>query len=168
MSVSIIPSFGCWLSTAKSRPSCDCKSGKCSGANIRVGVWNWRSRHGHRIASLPGKAERTLGVLSMGERWVNTGYCFTREDGEPMHPDSITSWLSNFSKKHGLPHINPHKFRHTQASILINEGVDIVTVAKRLGHKQVTTTENIYAHALAKADAEANAVVASVLFKKKA
>lgn len=106
--------------------------------------------------------------LQMGERWVNTGYCFTREDGEPMHPDSITSWLSKFSKKYGLPHINPHKFRHTQASILINEGVDIVTVAKRLGHKQVTTTENIYAHALAKADAEANAVVASVLFKKKA
>lgn len=88
--------------------------------------------------------------LQMGERWVNTGYCFTREDGEPMHPDSITSWLSKFSKKYGLPHINPHKFRHTQASILINEGVDIVTVAKRLGHKQVTTTENIYAHALAK------------------
>lgn len=79
--------------------------------------------------------------LRMGERWVNTGYCFTRENGEPMHPDSITSWLNKFSKKYGLPHINPHKFRHTQASILINEGVDVVTVAKRLGHKQVTTTE---------------------------
>lgn len=114
------------------------------------------------------RKEQSIMRLQMGERWVNTGYCFTREDGEPMHPDSITSWLSKFSKKYGLPHINPHKFRHTQASILINEGVDIVTVAKRLGHKQVTTTENIYAHALAKADAEANAVVASVLFKKKA
>ena len=103
------------------------------------------------------RKEQTIMRLRMGERWVNTGYCFTRENGEPIHPDSITSWLNKFSKKYGLPHINPHKFRHTQASILINEGVDVVTVAKRLGHKQVTTTENIYAHALAKADAEADA-----------
>ena len=87
------------------------------------------------------RKEQTIMRLRMGERWVNTGYCFTRENGEPMHPDSITSWLNKFSKKYGLPHINPHKFRHTQASILINEGVDVVTVAKRLGHKQVTTTE---------------------------
>lgn len=111
------------------------------------------------------RKRQSLLRLRMGERWVNTGYCFTRENGEPMHPDSITDWLSKFSKRYDLPHINPHKFRHTQASILINEGVDIVTVAKRLGHKQVTTTENIYAHVLAKADAEANEVVASVLFK---
>ena len=85
-----------------------------------------------------------------------------------MNPNSITDFLRKFSKKYDLPHIHPHAFRHTQASILISEGVDVVTVAKRLGHKQVTTTENIYAHALAKADAEANEVVASVLFKKKA
>lgn len=43
-----------------------------------------------------------------------------------MHPDSVTDWLNKFSKKYDLPHINPHKFRHTQASILIGEGVDIM------------------------------------------
>ena len=55
-----------------------------------------------------------------------------------------------------------------QASILIGEGVDIITVAKRLGHKDPSTTSNIYAHVLAKADAEANKALADVLFKKKA
>ena len=114
------------------------------------------------------RREQSLLRLKMGERWVNTGYCFTRENGEPMHPDSITDWLSKFSKKYDLPHINPHKFRHTQASILIGEGVDIITVAKRLGHKDPSTTSNIYAHVLAKADAEANKALADVLFKKKA
>lgn len=114
------------------------------------------------------RREQSLLRLKMGERWVNTGYCFTRENGEPMHPDSITDWLSKFSKKYDLPHINPHKFRHTQASILIGEGVDIITVAKRLGHKDPSTTSNIYAHVLAKADAEANKALADVLFTKKA
>ena len=52
--------------------------------------------------------------------------------------------------------------------ILINEGVDIITVAKRLGHKDPNTTGSIYAHVLAKADAEANKALADVLFKKKA
>lgn len=72
------------------------------------------------------RKEQSLLRLKMGERWENTGYCFTRENGEPMHPDSVTDWLNKFSKKYDLPHINPHKFRHTQASILIGEGVDIM------------------------------------------
>lgn len=114
------------------------------------------------------RRDQSLLRLKMGSRWVGTGYCFTRENGEPMHPDSVTDWLTKFSKKYDLPHINPHKFRHTQASILIGEGVDIITVAKRLGHKDPSTTSNIYAHVLAKADAEANKALADVLFKKKA
>lgn len=124
----------------------------------------------HSVMQLLAQYRREQSVLrlKMGSRWVNTGYCFTRENGEPMHPDSVTDWLTKFSKKYDLPHINPHKFRHTQASILIGEGVDIITVAKRLGHKDPSTTSNIYAHVLAKADAEANKALADVLFKKKA
>src|SRR5699024_10315119 len=51
--------------------------------------------------------------LANGDRWHNTGYLFTQDDGEPINPTSITAWLSKFSKKHGLPHINPHAFRHS-------------------------------------------------------
>lgn len=43
-----------------------------------------------------------------------------------------------------------------------------ITVSKRLGHKQVSTTENIYAHLISKAEAEAAETVATVLFQKKA
>lgn len=32
---------------------------------------------------------------------------FAQDNGEPMHPDSVTDWLSKFSKRHGLPHIIP-------------------------------------------------------------
>jgi integrase len=84
-----------------------------------------------------------------------SGYVLTNDNGQPMHPDRPTAWLDDFSKRHGLPHIHPHSFRHTQASLLIAEGVDILTVSKRLGHSKVSTTMDIYAHALAKSDEKA-------------
>lgn len=110
------------------------------------------------------KREQTIQRFQMGLEWENTGFCFTQANGKPMHPDSITDWLSKFSKKYDLPHIYPHKFRHTQASLLYALGVDPITISKRLGHKQVSTTQNIYAHMVAKADCEANEAVATVLF----
>ena len=67
---------------------------------------------------------------AMGDRWKEAGYVFVREDGSPIRPDSITQWLADFSRRHGLPHINPHAFRHTAASVLISKGSDIVTDRK--------------------------------------
>ena len=50
--------------------------------------------------------------LLNGDHWVNSGYVFIKDNGQPMHPDSLTGWLAKFSKKYDLPHIHPHKFRH--------------------------------------------------------
>lgn len=96
------------------------------------------------------------------------GYILTAEDGGPMHPDSPTDWLAKFSERHNLPHINPHKFRHTQASLLIAEGVDILTVSKRLGHAKVSTTLDIYSHVLAKSDEKASDTIDGLLYRKQA
>ena len=101
----------------------------------------------------------------MGEEWNDLDYCFTQYNGCPMHPDSITNYLNKFSKKYDLPHIHPHKFRHTQASILYGENIDPITIANRLGHSKPSTTQNMYAHLLSKADAKANQAVSSVIFK---
>lgn len=97
------------------------------------------------------------------EDWVDTDYVFTQRNGKPMHPDTATCHLRRFSDKYNLPHINPHKFRHSQASLLINQGVDIVTVSKRLGHAKTSTTSDIYAHILNKADEKASEVLTDVL-----
>lgn len=86
------------------------------------------------------------------EHTEKADFLFIREDGNkigyPMHPDSITDWLNKFSERYGLPHINPHAFRHTLASVLCLNGVDMTTISKWLGHKNVTTTMNIYEHIL--------------------
>lgn len=105
--------------------------------------------------------------LRLGEFYENQGFVFSQENGSPMHPDSVTDWMSKFSKRHGLPHINPHAFRHTMASMLYFNGVDSVSISKRLGHAQVSTTANIYAHVVEEADRK-NAEILSDIFLKKA
>ena len=84
-----------------------------------------------------------------------------------MHPDSVTDRMSKFSKRHGLPHITPHAFRHTMVSMLYFNGVDSVSISKRLGHAQVSTTANIYAHVMEASDQQ-NAEILSEIFLKKA
>ena len=95
------------------------------------------------------------------------GYVFSQINGTAMHPDSVTDYLKKFSKKYNLPHINAHAFRHTMASMLYFNGVDSVSISKRLGHAQVSTTANIYAHIIEEAD-QRNADILSDIFLKKA
>lgn len=105
--------------------------------------------------------------MRLGEYYQDQGYVFTQDTGGPMHPDSVTVWLAKFSKRHGLPHINPHAFRHTMASMPYFNGVDSVSISKRLGHAQVSTTANIYAHVMEVAE-QRNADILTDVFLKKA
>lgn len=51
-----------------------------------------------------------------------------------------------FAKAAGLPHRTIHEFRHSHASLLANNGINIQEIARRLGHKNVTITWNTYSH----------------------
>lgn len=102
-----------------------------------------------------------------GDRWAGTPYVFVRDDGSRMHPDSITAWLNRFSAQNDRPHIHPHAFRHTAASTMIANGVDLVTTAAELGHANANTTATIYAHQIAIARATAADVRAGVFAGRK-
>lgn len=93
----------------------------------------------------------------------NGGFVFAQGDGKPLHPCSVTSYMTKFSKRYGLPHINPHGFRHTMASMLIYSGVDPVTVSHRLGHDEVSTTTDIYSHMIADADSRSAEIIGDAL-----
>ena len=92
------------------------------------------------------------------------GFLFIQDSGKVMSPNSINEWMLRLSKKLNM-HIHPHKFRHSQASILYAAGTDIVTISKRLGHKQVSTTQDIYAHIMEKSDREASNKIEELFFK---
>lgn len=104
--------------------------------------------------------------LRLGEYFEYQSFVFSQDNGKPMHPDSVTDWMAKFSKRRGLPHLNPHAFRHTMASMLYYNGVDSVSISKRLGHAQVSTTANIYAHVIEAADQRNADILADVLLKK--
>ena len=104
--------------------------------------------------------------LRLGGYYQDKGFVFSQDTGEPMHPDSVTDYLKKFSKRYGLPHINPHAFRHTMASMLYFNGVDSVSISRRLGHAQVSTTANIYAHVMEEADKKNADILADVFLKK--
>lgn len=103
--------------------------------------------------------------INCGDRWVDSNYLFVQENGSPMHPDSLTDWLSKFSKRRDLPHINPHAFRHTHASILYYKGMDSVSISKRLGHAKVSTTTDIYAHFIKEAEEMTSECIADVILR---
>ena len=106
--------------------------------------------------------------IRLGEYFEPQGFVFTQDNGSPMHPDSVTDWMKKFSRRHSLPHINPHAFRHTMASILYFGGADSVSISKRLGHAQVSTTANIYAHIIERADEKNADILGDAFLSKKA
>ncbi len=106
--------------------------------------------------------------IKSGDRWQDSGFVFVKDNGEAIHPDSLTDWLSKFAKRHELPHIHPHQFRHTMASLLYFNGLDSITISKRLGHAKVSTTTDIYSHIIKQADERASECIADAVFRKKA
>lgn len=103
--------------------------------------------------------------IANGDRWIDTPYVFTGECGGPMAPDTLSGYLSRFEKKYELPHIHAHKFRHSMASVLYFSGADPVSISKRLGHAQVSTTQNIYSHLIEQADTQSAERIADAIFR---
>lgn len=114
------------------------------------------------------KEEQDAEACRIGSKWVETDRLFVKWNGTPMNNGTPYFWLNEFCQKHGLPFYGIHSFRHLFASLLVNQGVDIVTVSGALGHSSVSTTTNIYCHMMQEAQAKVSDAVASVLdFNKK-
>ena len=74
------------------------------------------------------------------------GYVFTWEDGHLYNPNYISRKFKQAASDFGRPEITLHKLRHTCCSLLINKGWPIKQLQYWLGHDDVQTTLNIYAH----------------------
>ena len=103
--------------------------------------------------------------LLLGEMWIPSDYILTGTFGGPMSPDSLSGFLKRFERRYGLPHIHAHKFRHSMASILYFSGADPVSISKRLGHAQVSTTQDMYAHLIRQADTQSAERIADAIFR---
>ena len=106
--------------------------------------------------SKTGKKKKVVDIQKAKDD-INNQYVFTQIESEskaktvystvPLHPDSPTRYFKKFGAKYNIDHFHPHKCRHTQASISIINGADIVSVSQKLGHSDVSVTLRVYAHA---------------------
>jgi len=81
----------------------------------------------------------------------------------PWYPDSVSRAFARLCRKAGLDHVRLHDLRHYVATRLLGAGVDVRTVAGRLGHRNAATTLNVYSHFLADVDEEAANVLGRLL-----
>lgn len=138
-----------------------------------------KSRSSRRKVSLPGnilnlllllRDRQTEQKIAMGTAWHGEGFVFIQWDGKQMYPSTPTAKMRKMIKRHneqsdsiGLPQIPLHGLRHTAATLLIAHGIDVETVAHRLGHADTSITLNVYSHALAETDRTASATLNGIL-----
>ena len=92
-------------------------------------------------------------------------YVCVNQLGELIRPSYVTQHFSDLLKKYGMRHIRFHDLRHTFASILIGQNVQLINVSNFLGHSDIATTANIYAH-LDKASKQTSANIITDIFNK--
>ena len=98
--------------------------------------------------------------LQMGTAWQGADNVFSQVDGKRMYPDTVSAKFTQIIQKYNtacrtseeLPKITLHGLRHTAASILINQHMDVAAVSKRLGHSRTSVTLDTYTHAIKEAD----------------
>lgn len=83
---------------------------------------------------------------------------FPRLDGSPQSPRAFSKDWADVAASIGLP-VTFHALRHTHASHLIDAGIDVVKISRRLGHASPTVTLKIYAHLFRKRDDKSTAAI---------
>ena len=81
-------------------------------------------------------------------KYTSTDYLVQNGCGEPLNGQALASRLERLEKRKGLPHVTLHGLRHTYASLLHSQGVDMANISAELGHSNLATTMNIYTHIL--------------------
>ncbi|HFK1766740.1 integrase [Bacillus wiedmannii] len=123
-------------------------------AEIKVGAKNTSSI---RSIHIPGKLASELKshqkmILAersyYGKDYEDNDLVVCTRTGKPMIPRNLRKEFYNLTEKLGLPKIRFHDLRHTHATMLIQQNVNVKLIADRLGHSNIETTLNTYSHVL--------------------
>jgi integrase len=123
-----------------------------------------KTRNGRRTIAL---GDRTCEILRQhydrqhetqkkaGEAWQEYGLIFTSANGTPIHFRNLLRDFKHLLKAAGLPIIRFHDLRHTAASIMLNYGIPVIVVSRRLGHAKPSITLDVYGHLIPSMQEEA-------------
>lgn len=81
-----------------------------------------------------------------GPDWRGETLVFTTPTGRPLDPANLTRRFRSFLGRAGLRRIRFHDLRHSTATLLLEQGVDLVVIKELLGHAHIGFTAGVYAH----------------------
>ncbi|WRO14693.1 site-specific integrase [Streptomyces cyaneofuscatus] len=81
-----------------------------------------------------------------GTDWTDNGLVFTTPTGRPLDPGNLTRRFRRLLHSVGLRTIRLHDLRHSTATLLLEQGVDLVVIKELLGHAHTGVTAGVYAH----------------------
>ncbi len=114
--------------------------------NVGWAITTTKNKNSNRTVDIGTK---TIGILKDYQAWQkenfeNTAFVFGGERPIPM--TNMGRYFENTCKAAGVKRIRIHDLRHSCASLLISNGISIVAVSNRLGHKNIEQTLNTYSH----------------------
>ncbi|MFJ8041362.1 tyrosine-type recombinase/integrase [Kitasatospora sp. NPDC096147] len=81
-----------------------------------------------------------------GTGWKDSGYVFTRPNGAPIEGATLTRHFTALLRRARLRRIRFHDLRHSAATLLLEQGVELVVIKELLGHAHIGVTATVYAH----------------------
>ncbi|GAA3265003.1 hypothetical protein GCM10010469_35140 [Streptomyces labedae] len=81
-----------------------------------------------------------------GTTWQHNGHVFTTLQDRPIDPTNLTRTFTTLLRKAGLRRIRFHDLRHSTATLLLEQGVELVVIKELLGHAHIGVTATVYAH----------------------
>jgi integrase len=125
-----------------------------------------------RVVTLPAmltarlrlfRGQQAEELLAIGVRQTEATFLYTREDGEPIQPRTLTQAWRKLAASSNLPKIRLHDLRHAHATHMLAKGVHPKVASERLGHSRVGITMDLYSHVLPGMQEEAVARVDEAL-----
>ena len=92
------------------------------------------------------RADQEIERVLMGQNLNEEDFVFSRADGSPLNPTTVTHTFSKVAKRAGMPYLRLHDLRHIHATMLLKTGTHPRIVQERLGHSSIATTLDIYSH----------------------
>jgi integrase len=103
--------------------------------------------------------EETLILLRHMRGRTTSTFVFSRPDGQPLDPSTVTHQFKRLARKAGFPAMRLHDTRHTYATLAFLAHVELRLVQDLLGHEDISTTANTYTHVTSEAkEAAAEAI----------
>ena len=126
-----------------------------------------KTEQSHRTLALPDVVVEDIKTLlkEHDRPYKYTDYLIQDGFGHPLNPSVLTNHIREIEDNAGLPRISVHGLRHTFASMLNREGVDIARISRELGHSNIAITLGVYTHIFGSASASSRGI-ADALNKK--